>query len=472
MFKFSRSKSFAILACLFFSASISSQKFYTGADLSYVNEMEDCGVVYKVGMEPRDPYSVFMEYGCNLVRLRLWHTPSWYDTLNNRERYSDLKDVKRSITRAKLYNMEVLLDFHLSDNWADPAKQLVPAAWEAKVNDPQTLADSVYQYIFQTLMDLDRNNLLPEFVQVGNETNKGILLSEEENRRWTLDWERNAMLFNSGIRAVRDASRKAGKEIKIIVHVASPDNTAWMIDGFLSHGVVDFDIIGISYYWAWHKPTEIEDAAAIVGELKASYPDKEVMIVETGYIWTNAWHDKAANIITEVHPDYSPASPENQRDWLVDMTKAVKEKGCMGVLYWEPAWVSSDCYTQWGLGSHQEHAAFFDFNNNLIIPGGVEWMEKDYEEVRFDQAKLRHIDFRILKNAFSGDVRFIRNTNQEASLKVVLSNDAGDILKEGDWDTKRLEWNLKEFGFNAYMLSIIDRKGKILKKDSFHYFGK
>ena len=112
-----------------FCFGIQSQTFYLGADLSYVNELEDCGVVYKENQVAKDPYQVFSEYGCNLVRLRLWHTPSWYDTLNSGNRYSDLKDVKLSIARAKQNNMHTLLDFHLSDNWADPSKQLVPKAW-------------------------------------------------------------------------------------------------------------------------------------------------------------------------------------------------------------------------------------------------------------------------------------------------------------------------------------------------------
>jgi arabinogalactan endo-1,4-beta-galactosidase len=99
------------------------QSFYFGADLSYVNEMEDCGVSYKEDGKPKDVHEMFADHGCNLVRLRLWHTPSWYDGLNNGNRYSDLADVKIAIGRAHAAGMEVLLDFHLSDNWADPGKQ-------------------------------------------------------------------------------------------------------------------------------------------------------------------------------------------------------------------------------------------------------------------------------------------------------------------------------------------------------------
>ncbi|MEM7514720.1 MAG: glycosyl hydrolase 53 family protein, partial [Bacteroidota bacterium] len=123
------------------------QDFWFGADQSYVNEMEDCGAVFKENGEAKDVYQIYADHGNNLVRLRLWHTPSWYDGLNSGQRYSDLQDVKKSIRRVKEQNMDVLLDFHLSDNWADPSKQVVPAAWLAVVDNLPVLQDSVYNYV-------------------------------------------------------------------------------------------------------------------------------------------------------------------------------------------------------------------------------------------------------------------------------------------------------------------------------------
>jgi arabinogalactan endo-1,4-beta-galactosidase len=357
---------------------LTGQEFYFGNDLSYVNEMEDCGVVYRENGVAKDPYEMFAEHGGNLVRLRFWHTPAWYDTLNAGQRYSDFQDVKKSIGRAKDAGMQVLLDFHLSDNWADPGKQLVPAAWLGVVDDLPLLKDSLHNYIFQTLMALHAGGLLPEMVQIGNETNKGILLSPEDNQVWTLDWERNAQLFNTAIQAVRDVEDSTGAAVKVALHVAGPADAGWLLEGFTSHGVTDFDIIGISYYWAWHQPTTIEGAGNVIAALKQAYPGRAVMIFETGYIWTWENNDNANNIINAVHPDYAPPSPENQKKWLVDLTKAVMANGGAGVIYWEPAWVSSTCFTQWGQGSHQEHATFFDFENNLLPDGGMFWMSYNY----------------------------------------------------------------------------------------------
>ena len=356
-----------------------SGPFYLGADLSYVNEMQDCGVVYKENGQAKDPYQLFSDHGCQLVRLRLWHAPAWYDTLNQGMRYGDFADVHKSIQRAKAAGMPVLLDFHLSDFWADPGRQLVPAAWLPVVNNLPVLQDSLYNHVYQTLDRLNADGLLPEMVQIGNETNRMILLSPQDNAAGVpINWTRNAALFNSGIAAGRAVEKAAGKKIQVMIHLANPADARLLMPGFWANGVRDFDLIGLSYYWAWHKPMTIAQAGAVVAELQSSYPGKSVMIAETAYIWTNDANDNANNIISEVHPDYAPASPENQRKWLVDLSKEVKRQGGAGVVYWEPAWVSSPCWTPWGQGSHQEHAAFFDFDTNVLVNGGMGWLETKF----------------------------------------------------------------------------------------------
>lgn len=105
-----------------FSRSTSELPFLQGADLSYINELQDGGVKYYDNGNEVDPYRMLKEYGGNLVRLRLWHNPTTWT------QYSTLSDVKRSIGRAKAAGLNVLLDFHYSDSWTDPEKNLVPEA--------------------------------------------------------------------------------------------------------------------------------------------------------------------------------------------------------------------------------------------------------------------------------------------------------------------------------------------------------
>ncbi len=359
-----------------FLYSIEAQKFYYGADISYTNEMEDCGTKYKENEKVVDLYDYFSTSGCNLVRVRLWNNPSWYKTLNSGNLYSDINDVIKTIQRAKIAKMDVLLDFHLSDTWADPSHQLVPKAWESVVNNLPILKDSLAQYISRTLNVLDANNAIPDMIQIGNETNKGIMLSAEDDKKFTLNWPRNAALFNTAIKSIRDYSKLKSKPIKIAIHIANPKDADWLAKGFYDNGVRDFDIIGLSYYWAWHKPITIADCGKTIATLKSTYK-KDVMIFETGYIWTTQSNDNASNIISEVHPSYSPASPDAQYRWLHDLSAEVKNNGGIGVCYWEPTWVSTSCRTQWGQGSHQEHAAFFDFKNNALLNGGIKWLNEN-----------------------------------------------------------------------------------------------
>ncbi len=358
--------------------ALGQSPFWLGADLSYTNEMEDCGAVFKENGQPRDPFELFAEKGANMARFRLWHTPAWQDTLNSGKRYSDFQDVRKSILRAKTAGLAVLLDFHFSDLWADPQRQIVPKAWEPVVGNLPVLKDSLKNYVKSTLLALDSEGLLPEMVQIGNETNRGILLSPAQNAAgWSLDWPRNAALFNAAIQAVREVETQVSKKIKIAIHIADPAEASWLVAGFWSNGVKDFDVIGLSYYWAWHKPVTIDNCGATVAALRQQY-QKEVVIFETGYIWTNASNDAASNIISETHPAYAPASPSAQKNWLIDLTKKVIEKGGSGVLYWEPTWVSTSCWTPWGQGSHQEHAAFFNFQNEAMPDGGLAWFGHDF----------------------------------------------------------------------------------------------
>lgn len=336
--------------------------FYFGVDLSYVNEMEDCGAVYLENGTPRDPFELFAERGANLVRARLWHTPDW-------TAYSTLDDVKRTFERARDAGMDTLLDIHYSDNWADAGTQEIPAAWETL--DDDELVDAVYTYTYDVLTELHAENLTPAFVQVGNETNSGILIRTGER-----DWSRDARLFNAGIRAVRDFAAETDSHLQVIVHVAQPENTGWWFTEAEAAGITDFDVIGVSYYPQW-STFSIQDMGAQVGYLRQRF-GKEVMVVEAAYPWTRDSADESAdNIFTQGLRGY-PFSPEGQRRFMTDLTQSLISNGALGIVYWEPAWVSTECFTRWGQGSHWENVIFFDFQNNNEVLEGIDFLRDTY----------------------------------------------------------------------------------------------
>ena len=331
-----------------------SDVFYYGADLSYVNEMEECGAVYKdLNGNDKDPYKIFSEAGTNIVRIRLWHNPSWTN-------YSNINDVKKSIERAKNEGMNVLLDFHYSDTWADPSNQEIPSAWLSQINNTEVLEDLLYNYTYDTLNDLANSNLLPEIVQVGNEINAMILQTGE--LKWPIDWIRNSLLINKGIKAVRDISSSKNKKIEIMLHIAQPENGLWWFEQASAAGVTDYDWIGLSYYPMWSE-YDLNSIDTPIKTLIETY-NKRLMIVETGYPFTLNNADSANNIFNEnaLITGY-PATEQGQLNYLNDLKTKIFQSGGEGIVYWEPAWVSTGCSTLWATGSHWDNATLFNHNN-------------------------------------------------------------------------------------------------------------
>lgn len=352
------------------SRAATSATFYRGVDLSYVNEMEDCGAVYRVKGEARDPYQIFAEYGATLVRLRLWHNPTW-------TQYSTLDDVIRAMKQVKALGLQTLLDFHYSDTWADPSKQIIPAAW-AKITDQEELGQALYDYTYDTLLKLDSLGLMPELVQVGNEINSEILRAENATG-YPINWERNAFLLNTAIRAVRDAAAKAGSPIRVMLHIAQPEKVEGWLLAATEAGVTDFDIIGVSYYTAYSNHT-LKTVGNVIRKLASRF-GKDVLIAETAYPWTfDSAGDSAGNIVNKDSLEQGyPATPDGQRQFMIDLMQTVLANGGLGVVYWEPAWVSTTCKTLWGQGSHWENATFFDFHNGNEVMSGIEFLQHAYD---------------------------------------------------------------------------------------------
>ncbi|MBN2611412.1 MAG: glycosyl hydrolase 53 family protein [Bacteroidales bacterium] len=375
---------FQITLVLFLIHSVSySQQFYFGSDLSYTNMMEDCGAVFKEDNAPKEVYRIFSDNGFNLARFRLWYEPTWQNSLVQpggvKSQYHDFEDVKEGISRAKAAGMQVMLDIHFSNFWTDPAKQIIPPAWVGVATNITALKDSVYNYVTKVLTALNSDSLMPEIVKIGNENNSGILRHTTLTSTYTAsgsvssDWSRHAQLYNIAIKAVRDVSLTTSIKPKISLHYAGTSSLSWWYQNIISNGVTDFDIIGFSYYYAWHSGS-ITNLGNVINTMKTSFPGYEVMVVETGYLWSSQNYDALGNIITTPDPQYLPVIPEKQREYMVDMTREVMKAGGTGIIFWEPAWVSTPCRTPWGQGSSQEHVAFFEVDNyNFMANGAGTW---------------------------------------------------------------------------------------------------
>jgi arabinogalactan endo-1,4-beta-galactosidase len=214
-----------------------------GADVSFIPQLEAEGRKFYDNGVSKDAFTILKDHGFNYVRLRIFNNPL-ADSGYSKKGYCGLEDTKKMALRIKQAGMGFLLDFHYSDNWADPAKQYKPAAWK-NLNNEQ-LQDSIKAFTRLTLFALKKQGTLPDMVQVGNEINHGILWPDGKVK----NLDTLAGFLKAGIGAVRSVSGK----IPVMLHIAcggQNSESRFFIDNMLKRGV-NFDIIGESYYPEWH----------------------------------------------------------------------------------------------------------------------------------------------------------------------------------------------------------------------------
>ncbi|HXD79588.1 MAG TPA: glycosyl hydrolase 53 family protein [Puia sp.] len=291
-----------------------------GADVSWLTQMEDSGwKFYDSAGAPTECMRLLKGLGIDLIRLRVWVDPA--------TKYNGTADVVAKAVRAKSLGLKLLIDFHYSDTWADPAHQAKPAAWSRL--DFAGLTDTVTGYTEAVLDSLKAAGALPDYVQVGNETDNGMLWPDGQASTNMADY---AALVNAGYRGVKAVS----DSIKVIVHLSNGYDNAhfeWLFDGLKANGA-NWDVIGMSMYpsasaWA----ADNEQCLANMNDMVARY-HKPVMICEVGMPENEA--ATCAEFITD----------------LIHKVRAVQGGNGLGVLYWEP-----ECYHNWqgyGLGAFDD----------------------------------------------------------------------------------------------------------------------
>ena len=374
---------FILLSFILISSS-SAQYFYQheefcmGADMSFVNHIQDKGAEWREKGQLADPYELFAEHGGNCARFRLWNNPQWTKQVyidageEATQLYHDFNDVKRAIGRAKEAGLAVCMDFHYSDFWADPGKQYIPAAW-AGLTFGQ-LRDSLYDYTFKTLSDLNKDGLMPEYVQVGNEINNGFVHPAGilDNNKANL-----AVLLNSAIAAIRNAGASSSINPKVIIHIAQPENVEWWFDTMIPAGLTDFDIIGFSYYTRWSQ-ISLRDISQYVAHWKEKY-QRKVMCVETTYLRKLLGTIPGADELEQMEPDFYP-SVSAQKNYLVTLTQEIIDGGGCGIIPWEPFWVKGHRMVDaWGvMGSNWGNNSWFDYSNGNEVEATIDFLNYPY----------------------------------------------------------------------------------------------
>lgn len=317
-----------------------SDDFIKGVDVSSYVSLVDSGVKFKDwnGNEISDQqfFNQLQEAGVNYVRIRVWNDP--YDESGNGYGggNNDLEKAKKIGKWATDAGMKVLIDFHYSDFWADPAKQKAPKAWENYTIDQKVAA--VSEFTTNSLKELQAAGVNVGMIQVGNETNNGVC---GEN-----DWENMCKIFNAGAKAAHDFN----SNILVAVHFANPEKSgtyAKYAKSLDTYGV-DYDVFASSYYPYWHGI--LSNLTSVLKNVADTY-GKKVMVAETSWATTLEEGDGHENTVREGNNDKVDAideafSVQGQANEIRSVIQAVANVGDagIGVFYWEPAWIPVNVY--------------------------------------------------------------------------------------------------------------------------------
>ncbi|MHC4643145.1 MAG: glycoside hydrolase family 53 protein [Planctomycetota bacterium] len=325
--------------------------FLVGGDISMLTKIEEHGGVFRDEGNPVDFLKILKMYGCNCQRLRIFVHPTYRNAV--------VQDTAYTIAlakRIKSQGMKLLLNFHYSDTWADPGHQKKPVAWAGL--DFEELVAKVTEYTSSVIDEFNKNNILPDMVQIGNEITPGMLwpdgkLSGSSNS--DVAWQRFTRLLKAGVQGVRQPLKKE-QDVRIMIHVDCGGNnkrTQWFFDN-LNRNSVPYDIIGVSFYPWWHGT--MDNLLENLRETTKKYA-KDIMVVETAYPYRGDW-SKKKNMLW-------PITQQGQYDFLVELVRAVRqvpENRGIGVLYWYPESIPVKGLRIWNGGS----TALFDTQGNAL----------------------------------------------------------------------------------------------------------
>ncbi len=302
-----------------------------GLDNSWGPQMEAAGASWSDSLGSASSAEViYRRHDFNLLRLRLWHTPA--------EAWQGLDSTLAHALRARSLGFQLLLDLHYSDTWADPGQQTPPAVWQGL--DEATLADSVEAYTADVLSAFANADCLPQYLQLGNEINGGMLwpagsVQQDTPAQWA---SLSNLLLHAmaGVDAVCDGEHRP----QLLLHLAAGGQNE-LVRHFIDSlsPLCDFDVIALSWYPWWHG--DLAALSANLSDLATRY-GKRLLVVEHAYPFSLGWWDDCGNIVgleSQLLSGY-PATPIGQAALAGDVLELIRTlpNGLgLGFCFWEPA---------------------------------------------------------------------------------------------------------------------------------------
>lgn len=317
------------------------EDFITGADVSSYYSLIKSGACFydKDGnkLDEQGFFDLLKAGGTNYIRLRVWNNP--YDAEGNGYGggNNDLEAAKVMGQYATKAGMKVLIDFHFSDFWADPAKQQSPKAWSDMSHEERI--NAITEFTTTSLTELLDAGVDVGMVQIGNETNNGFCGETYKDD----GWDKVSQLFDAGCQAVKSVAEEKNVTIKRVLHFANPEKSgsyAKYAENLAANNV-DYDVFASSYYPYWHGSTD--NLTLVLTNIADNY-GKEVMVAETSWATTLDDGDGHDNTVRVGNNDVDMSydfSLQGQADEITAVANAVTAVGNAGIgmFYWEPAWI-------------------------------------------------------------------------------------------------------------------------------------
>ena len=321
-------KSLLLTLCIVLTCTVSAQK-YLGGDVSLLLTYEENGANYMDidGKKITDLLAFLKEQGLNTMRVRLFVDPSKASAeAKGQGVRQDLEYVKKLGKKIKDAGLGFMLDFHYSDTWADPEHQTMPQEF-IMVNTPAF--EYIYTYTKNSLEAMVTAGATPDFIQIGNEISFGMLwdgCKVKHNSDWTAYLDDNWDSFSKALKNASKACREVCPEAKIIIHTEQCANNPTLDVAFFNRikaNEVNYDIIGTSYYPYYKGPISNLDKG--LTQLEINFPDKQIMIVETGC----GYHYKVGDKETGY-----PLTYEGQRQYTEDLVNMLNKHQHVNGLFW------------------------------------------------------------------------------------------------------------------------------------------
>ena len=362
-------------------------RYVKGTDLSTLLELERLGAKYYDGGEERDILDIMKDYDVDTIRLRIWNDPWGKDHESYGAGENDVPTTLEIAKRVSEKGLGVLMNFHYSDFWADPGKQIKPKAWEGMT--VEELTQAVYDFTFDTMELFKKEGVNITMVQVGNELSNGLLWPEGkiDVDAGVGEYDNIAAFVSAGIRAVR----KSNPDIPVMLHLDNGGNNElyrrWF-DNYVARGE-DFDLIGLSYYPFWHGT--MDQLINNMNDMAERY-HKDLIIAEVSMGYTMEDYKDYEKLSDSERKGYAtkpslvekiefPMTKEGQADFmrtLLARLETVAEHRARGFFWWEPAWIpvpGSGWATPASLeymhdpgpcGNEWANQALFDYDGNVL----------------------------------------------------------------------------------------------------------